>query len=121
MRTSLSTIVVATLATLFLAGCQGETATTRTVEAPSSPGKIIYDQQCSICHGKTGKGDTMIAASYPHANLTDKEWGYGGTRAELIRSVTDGIPKTPMRGFKGALSEKEIEDVVTFVLELSGS
>lgn len=121
MRTSLSKIVTATVAILFLAACQGETATARTAETPSSPGKVIFDQQCSICHGKTGKGDTMIAASYPNANLTDKEWGYGGTRAELVRSVTEGIPKTPMRGFKGALSEKEINDVVWFVLELSGS
>jgi len=103
----------------LLAGCQGETATTQRAQAPSSPGKMIFDQQCAICHGKTGKGDTMIAASYPDANLTDDVWGFGGTRAELIRSVTDGVPKTPMRGFKGALSEKEIEQVVDYVLKFS--
>jgi len=103
----------------LLAGCQGETATSQTAQTPSSPGKVIFDQQCAICHGKTGKGDTMIAASYPDANLTDDAWGFGGTRADLIRSVTDGVPKTPMRGFKGALSEKEIEDVVDYVMTLS--
>jgi len=109
-------------AAMILAGCQGgETAMTQTTERSPSTGKVIYDQQCAICHGKTGKGDTMIAASYPNANLTDSEWGHGGTRAELTRSVTDGVPKTPMRGFKGALSEKEIDEVVTYVLRLSGS
>ena len=121
MRPRLATIAIAISAVTLLAACQGETPATQTSEATASPGKVIYDQQCAICHGKTGKGDTMIAASYPDANLTDQEWGFGGTRAELIRSVTDGIPKTPMRGFKGALSEKEIDEVVSYVLKLSGS
>lgn len=120
MRARFSTIVPVIAAVLLLAGCQGETATTQKSDAAPSPGKVIYDQQCAICHGKTGKGDTMIAASYPHANLTDSEWGYGGSRAELIRSITDGVPKTPMRGFKGALSETEINEVTEYVLELSG-
>lgn len=122
MRASFSTTVfLAIAATAFLAACQGETAAPKTDTATASPGKTIFDQQCAICHGKTGKGDTMIAGSYPHGDLTDAVWGYGGTRPEVIRSVTDGIPKTPMRGFKGALSEREIEQVVDYMLKLSGS
>lgn len=119
-RIKLGPIMLAAIAMLLI-GCQNETATATTADAAPKPGKVIYDQQCAICHGKTGKGDTMIANSYQHSDLTDDEWGYGGSRAEMIRSVTDGIPKTPMRGFKGALSEKEIEQVVDYVRELSGS
>jgi cytochrome c oxidase cbb3-type subunit 3 len=115
MRPNRATVVIA----LVLAGCQRETPPK--TEVAASPGKVIYDQQCSICHGKAGKGDTMIASSYQHSDLTDAEWGYGGTRDELIQSVTDGIPRTPMRGFKGALSEKEIEQVVDYMKQLSGS
>jgi cytochrome c oxidase cbb3-type subunit 3 len=120
MRPNRATVVVASAIALLLAGCQRETPTPKT-EVAASPGKVIYDQQCSICHGKAGKGDTMIASSYQHSDLTDAEWGYGGTRDELIQSVTDGIPRTPMRGFKGALSEKEIEQVVDYMKQLSGS
>jgi len=103
----------------LLSGCQGEAA--QGPQASQNVGKIIYDQQCSICHGKTGKGDTMIASSYTHANLADEEWGYGGTREDLIRSVTEGIAKTPMRGFRGALTQSEIEQVVDYVLEMPRS
>ena len=121
MRVSLSMIVSTIAVSILLAACQGETSNNQTTDVTPNPGKLIFDQQCAICHGKTGKGDTMIAASYPHANLTDSEWGWGGSRADLTRSVTDGVPKTPMRGFKGALSEKEIDEVVSYVLKLSGS
>lgn len=120
MRVTFSTLTLAIAAAALLSGCKPAASTPET-EAARSAGKVIYDQQCAICHGKTGKGDTMIAASYPYGDLTNDDWGYGGTRDDLIRSVTDGIPKTPMRGFKGALSEKEIESVVEYVLELSGS
>jgi cytochrome c oxidase cbb3-type subunit III len=119
MRAALSTVALALAAAAFSYGCKP--APGPEVQAARSAGKVIYDQQCAICHGKTGKGDTMIAASYPYGDLTNDDWGYGGTREDLIRSVTDGIPKTPMRGFKGALSEKEIESVVEYILELSGT
>lgn len=118
------TVVLSMAAATMLSGCKPEAPApvqnTSSPQTTASPGKVIYDQQCAICHGKTGKGDTMIAASYPHANFTDATWGYGESREDLIRSTTDGIPRTPMRGFKGALSEKEIEDVVDYVLSMSG-
>ncbi len=117
MRANPITFCVGLTLVVALGGCQREAATPQPTVTPSA-GKVIYDQQCAICHGKTGKGDTMIANSYQHANLTDAVWGYGSSRDELIRSVTDGIPKTPMRGFKGALSEDEIEQVVDYLKKL---
>ena len=36
----------------------------------------------------------------------------------MIRNVTEGIPQTPMRGFRGALTDEEIAQVVDYVFEV---
>ena len=105
------------VAATVLAGCQSE-APGQSSTQQANPGKIVYDQQCAVCHGRTGKGDTMIATNYKWSDLTDAKWGYGDTREEITGSVVDGIPKTPMRGFKGALSEEEISNAVDYVMTL---
>ncbi len=116
-RVSLASLAVAAL---VLTGCPSEPRD----EAPTprgTPGKIVFDQQCSVCHGRTGKGDTMIASNYEWSDLTDGKWGYGETKEEITRTVVDGIPQTPMRGFKGALSDAEIAFAVDYILTLDAN
>lgn len=110
-------LVFLAAASLSLAACKPEQGDS-TAGGASSPGKVIFDQQCSICHGRFGKGDTMISTNYAFADLTDGRWGYGASREDHIRNVTEGIPRTPMRGFKGVLTDQEIASVVDYVLTL---
>ncbi len=112
----ISATLLAAVAVLSI-GCQKEAAAPPSGQA-QLPGEPIYYQQCAICHGRFAKGDTMIASNYPWADLTDGKWGNGSTREEIIRNVTDGIPQTPMRGFKGVLTDQEIGQVVDYVLSL---
>ena len=99
-------------------GCQKESPQAATPTALDMPGQAIYYQQCAICHGRFGKGDTMIAANYPWANLADTNYGHGSSREEILKNVAEGIPQTPMRGFKGALSDEETGQVVDYVIAL---
>lgn len=112
---AIAAIAVAALATL---GCNKEAQQTASNPALDMPGQAIYFQQCAICHGRTGKGDTMIAANYSWANLADTQYGHGSSREEIIRSITEGIQQTPMRGFKGALTDQEIALVADYVIAL---
>lgn len=105
-------------ATIVAIGCQKEAAQTATTAAVDAPGQGIYFQQCAICHGRAGKGDTMIAANYPWANLADTKYGHGSTREEIIKNITEGIPQTPMRGFKGALTDEEIAQITDYVIAM---
>jgi mono/diheme cytochrome c family protein len=111
----LSSAAALSLTALFvLTGC-----------APAEPrgtaatiGQHVYQSRCSICHGRDGRGNTPTAASYPNANLVDGRWAHGGSREEVIRTIRQGVPKTPMLPFGQALSDSEIEAVADYVLAL---
>jgi cytochrome c oxidase cbb3-type subunit 3 len=118
MMTLARKLMIAAVGTLLAAGCQKEAAQPAAQAAVELPGQAIYFQQCAICHGRFGKGDTMIAANYPWANLADTKYGYGETREEILKNIADGIPQTPMRGFKGALTDQEIGQMADYVIAL---
>ena len=115
-RISLLTLLILCSAALVVS-CRKETPVA-SGEVVVHPGATIYVQQCALCHGRGGKGDTYMANPYPYADLTDSRWGYGSSREEIIRTVQNGVARTPMRGYKGALSDEEIGYVVDYILTL---
>jgi cytochrome c oxidase cbb3-type subunit III len=52
-------------------------------KAAAARGAAIYTTNCVACHGPQGKGDMALGAP----NLTDKEWLYGGTPAEIEQQI----------------------------------
>ena len=44
------------------------------------------DLICAACHGPEGKGNQIIGSP----NLTDNIWLYGGTKADIMRMITNG-------------------------------
>lgn len=46
----------------------------------------VYQTQCVACHGPTGAGDQKQGAP----NLTDQEWLYGSTRADIHAQIWNG-------------------------------
>jgi mono/diheme cytochrome c family protein len=111
------TIAAAAVAALMAVGCKKE-APQAAAPAFDMPGQAVYFQQCAICHGRFGKGDTMIAANYPWANLADSKYGHGSSREEILKNITEGIPQTPMRGFKGALTDEELGQITDYVIAM---
>ena len=51
----------------------------------ASQGAVLFDENCSSCHGEKGLGDREQGAP----NLADAIWLFGGDRASLSQSISD--------------------------------
>ena len=81
----------------------------------ASAGAQVYADNCSSCHGESGKGDREQGAP----DLTDAVWLYGGTREAITHSVNFarfGV----MPNWSNRLSEDEIRAVTFYVHGLGG-
>jgi len=87
-------------------------------------GKAAFKVNCVQCHGAEGGGNP----GYP--NLADDDWLWGGDMMAIQTTITHGIrhpgddatrySMMPAFGRDGLLTATEINDVVSFVLTLSG-
>ncbi len=79
-------------------------------------GRDIYNFRCYFCHGYSGDANTLAAtylspkpAAFTALDPSDR------TRAQMIRSVSEGHPGTAMKRFAGILDTRQIAQVVDFV------
>lgn len=88
-----------TLALLVLALCAGcnkgpsgtaEKAVSVPVDMDAA--KTIYEQRCTVCHGKTGTGDGIGAKALnpKPRNYTDAKWQASVTDAQLKATILGG-------------------------------
>lgn len=89
-------------------------ATQETPEQKQTAGKEIFERTCAVCHGKLGEG--LVGP-----NLTDDYWIHGGRPEDLEKTISDGILSKGMLAFKNQLNNKQIDEVVTFILSLHGT
>lgn len=54
--------------------------------AAASRGQAIFAEQCAVCHGPDGKGNTELGAP----NLTDAIWLYGNSQEAVVQSIRTG-------------------------------
>ena len=115
---------------LVLGGCSSgvnsasESSTARTGQAanaisgPVVRGRAVYQQNCSTCHGASGKGDgpTAFQCTNPPSNLCDSDIAEQSRRA-LFRRISRGGSGMP--AFERLLSEQDRSDVVEYVRSLS--
>jgi mono/diheme cytochrome c family protein len=82
-------------------------------------GKIVYEKSCVLCHGPQGRGDGPVGKTVnpPAADFTSAA-SMKKTDAELLATIENGRPPTAMVGWKGQLSEAEIQDVLAYVKSL---
>lgn len=73
-------------------------------------GEKIFDSKCADCHMGDGTG-----GSGP--NLTDADWIYGGSDAEVFASVLKGR-RGIMPSWSGELKEEEIWKVIAYIRTL---
>ncbi len=78
-------------------------------------GERLFQNNCAQCHGSDARG----ARSFP--NLTDGDWLYGGTPADIKTTLMEGrngvMP--PMAAAVGA--PDDVRNLAHYVLSLSGS
>jgi len=76
-------------------------------------GRNIFMNYCATCHGSDARG----AKGFP--NLTAGAWLYGGSPETILATITNGRNGV-MPSLGAALGEKGLDDVVAYVLSLSG-
>ncbi len=89
-----------------------------------SAGAAVFRTWCAQCHGSGAAG--VQASGYP--NLLDDDWLWGGDIENIHYTISHGIRNeddfdarwSEMPAFGEILEEQEIEQVVNYVLELSG-
>ncbi|MGA0800300.1 MAG: cbb3-type cytochrome c oxidase N-terminal domain-containing protein, partial [Steroidobacteraceae bacterium] len=76
-------------------------------------GRNLFANNCAACHGSDGRG----GAGFP--NLTDGDWLYGGQPETILATLNYGRNGV-MPPWGDALGEQGVEEVVAYVLTLSG-
>lgn len=91
----------------------------------ASAGKAVFQQNCVVCHGATGKGDGAAAAGLnpKPANFSER---LASTEDKQVRVVTNGGASEKlsplMPAFGEMLSAQQVRDVVAFIrAELIGT
>lgn len=87
-------------------------------DAAIAAARAIYLEQCSQCHGDTGKGDGPEAAMYAvkPPDMTDAKMMDEMTDGEIFYKISEG--RQPMPGFKKQLTEEERWQLAHFLRTL---
>lgn len=83
--------------------------------AAQQMGERLFIDNCAACHGRTGKGNLPMGAP----DLTDDDWLYGGSGADILASIRDG--RSGMMPPWASLGEDNVKNLAQYVLGLSGS
>lgn len=88
--------------------------------ASIAAGELLYQKQCRLCHGATGRADSAPAKAMKASDLTDGAWTHGGSDGEIFTAIQDGTgPDSKMKGFKGKLSDQDTWHVVNYIRSLA--
>ncbi len=74
-------------------------------------GERLFKSNCAVCHGDDARG------SYAFPNLTDGDWLYGGTEADIKKTITDG--RSGMMMAWGAQLGNDLGEMARFVKSLN--
>lgn len=83
--------------------------------AAAGEGQVIFEEECSACHGNSGEGDTAAGAPA----LNDALWLYGGTKADIVAQVN--LPKHGvMPAWQPRLGDLAVKQLAVYVHALGG-
>ena len=87
----------------------------------AAAGAVLFEENCSSCHGEDGKGDREQGAP----NLTDAIWLYGGSEETLTETLVNGrfgVMPAWSEDYRigSGLSQAEINAVAAYVHQLGG-
>lgn len=112
------TTVVAACAVLSLACGESRLPEGDAHGGDLASGRRIFERKCARCHGSNGDGKTVVAGRFPYANLIDRVWRADGSAESIEKQIRRG--RDPMPAFQGKLTDEQIRQTVTYVLELTG-
>jgi len=85
-----------------------------TDEASLASGESIFLTNCATCHGKQGEGGIG-------PNMTDDYYLHGGRMADIVKTISNGVPAKGMISWRGILNEKQIREVASYLITLRGT
>ena len=82
--------------------------------------RILYDDHCERCHGKSGRGDGADATKFSTSprDLTDSSRMSEQSDGELFYKISQG--RKPMPEFKTKLTEEQRWQLVLLMRSMSG-
>ncbi len=76
-------------------------------------GMRMFSNNCAQCHGGDARG------SYGFPNLTDTDWLYGGTPADIKTSITAGR-RGAMPAWGSVIGEQGVTNVTAYIQSING-
>jgi mono/diheme cytochrome c family protein len=78
-------------------------------------GRVVYAQNCMVCHGERGQGAPNGTGLIPPRDFTTPQARTELNRERMLGAVTNGRPNTAMAAFANRLPATDIEAVVDYV------
>lgn len=88
------------------------TAQSHGAAVPRAKALQVFQSMCQPCHGPNGQG---APAFKDLAFVGRTKWKHGNTQADVVKTITNGAPGTPMLPFKGRLTPAEISGLASLV------
>jgi len=81
-------------------------------------GRSLFLEQCARCHGQTGDGQGTEQLDRPARSFREGGFAFGDTELAIYRTITHGIPGSPMPAFGEGLTDAQRHAVSRFVRTL---
>ncbi|KAB2641236.1 MAG: cytochrome c [Verrucomicrobia bacterium] len=76
-------------------------------------GAEVYAKNCASCHGKDGKGETVMGKKAKVKDYTDAKVQASFTDAEALKMILEG--KEKMKAYKDKVTEAEAKELVAYI------
>jgi mono/diheme cytochrome c family protein len=89
-----------------------------TALAKAEDAKVLWERNCAACHGRDGKGDTLMGRKLGVKDYTDPKVQAQLKDDQMAKAIREGIKegdKTKMKAFGDSLSEEEIKALVAHI------
>ena len=86
--------------------------------AAADDGTQLWNMNCAACHGKDGKGQTMMGRKLQIKDLTDPKVQASFSDAEAMKTIKEGVTDNgteKMKAFGGKFSDDDIKALLAQV------
>lgn len=97
-------------------------ANVASMDADTAKGQELYAQNCATCHGESGAGDGIGAASLNPKPRNFKapasEWKNGNSEEGIAKTLNNGIAGSPMISYKH-LGDDSLKALTKYVVYMT--
>ena len=86
--------------------------------AKAADGGTLWASNCASCHGKDGKGQTMMGRKLAIKDLTDPKVQSSLSDADATKTIKQGDDSKKMKGFADKLSDDDVKALVAYIRSL---